>query len=134
MHTLYPGTDQRPLETNFAVFSSIEGSAAATSSCYAPCQHPAPCRYNTEHSVLQAVSITYQSKVFERSSGLDVRQGSFKISELQVDLLLGSLSILDSLNLESLDGLQLASNVILGGLEGVEALLDLVDNGLVLED
>lgn len=32
-HTLYPGTIQRPLETSSLVFSSIDFSAAATSSC-----------------------------------------------------------------------------------------------------
>ena len=39
-----------------------------------------------------------------------------------------------SLVLDSLDGLDLGLDVVGGGLEGLEGLLDLVNDGLVLED
>lgn len=76
---------------------------------------------------------TYHSEVLERPSLLNVLQGRSKILELEVDGLLGSLGILDSLSLEGVDGLDLAVDVVGEGLEVLEALLDLVDNGLVLE-
>jgi len=65
---------------------------------------------------------------------LDVEERLLEILELEVDLLLGCLGVLDGLDLENLDGLELAGHVIGGGLEGSEALLDLVNDRLVLED
>ena len=76
----------------------------------------------------------YHSELLEWSRVLDVLQGLLQVLQLKVNLALGSLSILDSLNLEGRDGLQLAVEVVGGGLEGIEALLDLVDDSLVLED
>lgn len=76
---------------------------------------------------------TYDSEVLERTGGLDVLEGGSEVLELEVDSLLGGLGVLDSLNLESLDSLELAADVVGGGLEGLEALLDLVDDGGVLE-
>ena len=64
---------------------------------------------------------------------LNVGEGLLEILQLQADLLLGGLGVLDGLDLESLDGLDLAVDVVGGGLEGGEALLDLVDDGLVFE-
>lgn len=77
---------------------------------------------------------TYDSEVLEGSGGLNVLQGSGKVLELQVDGLLGSLGVLDGLGLEGIDGLQLARDIVGDGLEGSESLLDLLDDGLVLED
>lgn len=48
--------------------------------------------------------------------------------------MLGSLGVLDGLNLEGLNGLELTAHIVGGGLERSEALLDLVNDGLVLED
>jgi hypothetical protein len=64
---------------------------------------------------------------------LNVGEGLLKVLQLQADLLLGGLGILDGLDLEGLDGLDLAGDVVGRGLEGGEALLDLGDDGLVLE-
>ena len=72
-------------------------------------------------------------EVLEGAGRLDVGERLLQVLELQVDLVLGGLGVLDGLDLEDLDGLQLAGEVVGGGLEGVEALLDLVDDGLVLE-
>lgn len=77
--------------------------------------------------------ITYHSELLKRPSSLDILERSLEILQLEVDLLLGALGILDGLDLESLDSLELARDVVLGGLEGGEALLDFVDDGLVLE-
>ena len=74
------------------------------------------------------------SEVRERPGVLDVLQGLLEIAELLVDNGLGLLGALDGLGLESLDGLDLPVYVVGLGLEGVELLLDVVDDGLVLED
>ncbi|KAI6753107.1 hypothetical protein HG531_005276 [Fusarium graminearum] len=73
-------------------------------------------------------------EVLEWSGLLDVLQGSGEVLELEVDGLLGGLGVLDGLSLEGIDGLQLSADIVGNGLEGVESLLDLVDDGLVLED
>lgn len=77
---------------------------------------------------------TYDSEILEGAGGLDVGQGLLEVLELKVDLVLGGLGVLDGLDLEGLNGLDLAGDVVGGGLECGEALLDLVDHGLVLED
>lgn len=79
-------------------------------------------------------SVTYHCELLERPGSLDVLQGSLEVLELQVDLLLGGLGVLDSLDLEGVDGLELAVQVVRRGLELLEALLDLIDDGSVLED
>lgn len=76
---------------------------------------------------------TYHSELVKRPGGLDVLQRGLEVLELEVDLLLGRLGVLDGFDFEGLDGLELTADVVLGGLEGCEALLDLVDDGLVLE-
>jgi hypothetical protein len=76
---------------------------------------------------------TYNSEVLERPGGLDVLEGGGEVLELEVDGLLGGLGVLDGLDLEGVDGLELAAHVVGGRLELAEALLDLVDDGLVLE-
>lgn len=73
------------------------------------------------------------SDLVEGSGGLDVLEGGLKVLELEVDLLLGGLGVLDGLDLEGVNGLDLALDVVGRGLELLEALLDLVDDGLVLE-
>lgn len=65
---------------------------------------------------------------------LDVLQCLLEIAELLVDDSLGLLGALDGLGLESLDGLDLPVYVVGLGLEGVELLLDVVDDSLVLQD
>ena len=77
---------------------------------------------------------TYHSEVLERPSALDVLQGSLEVLQLCVDLALGLLGALHSLRLESLDALDLALNVVLLHLEAAHLLLNVVDDGLVLED
>lgn len=77
---------------------------------------------------------TYHSEVLERPSALNVLQGSLEVLQLCVDLALGLLGALHSLRLESLDALDLALDVVLLHLEAAHLLLDVVDDGLVLED
>ena len=77
---------------------------------------------------------TYHRELVKRSRRLNIGQSLLQILELQIDLLLGSLGIVDGLDLKRINGLELATQVVRGGLEGDEALLDLVDDGLVLED
>lgn len=77
---------------------------------------------------------TYNGEVLEGSGLLDVLEGSGEVLELEVDGLLGGLGVLDSLGLEGVNGLDLSADVVGGGLESVESLLDLVDDGLVLQE
>jgi hypothetical protein len=72
-------------------------------------------------------------KVLKRSRLLNVLERLLQILQLQIDLVLGSLGVLDGLDFESVNGLELTAHVVGGGLEGGEALLDLVNDGLVLE-
>lgn len=76
---------------------------------------------------------TYHSELIEGPCRLDVGQRLLQVLQLEVDLLLGELGVLDGLGLKSRDGLELAGNIVCCGLEGLETLLDLVDDGLVLE-
>lgn len=79
-------------------------------------------------------TITYNSEVLEGTGGLNVLEGLLETAELGLNLALGLLSALDGLGLESVDGLQLAADIVGGGLEVLEVVLDLVDDGLVLQD
>jgi len=76
---------------------------------------------------------TYHSEVLERPGGLDVLQRLLQAVQLLVDLALGLLGVLDGLSLKRLDGLELAVQVVRRRLEVLEGVLDLVDDGLVLE-
>lgn len=77
---------------------------------------------------------TYNSEFIEGTGGLDVLKGLLEVAEFSLNLALGLLSALDSLGLEGINGLQLAGNIVGGGLEVLELVLDLVDDGLVLQD
>lgn len=77
---------------------------------------------------------TYHSELVEGTSGLNVLQGLRQATELSLDLALGLLGVLHSLGLESVNGLQLAVDVVGGGLEVLEVVLELVDDSLVLQD
>jgi hypothetical protein len=83
---------------------------------------------------VSGIAKTYHSEVLEWSGLLDVLQGLCKVLQLQVDSALGLNSILDSLGLESLDGLDLATEIVGSWLEGLVVVLDLVDNSLVLKN
>lgn len=76
---------------------------------------------------------TYNRELLKAPCLLNVLQSLGQILQFQVDLLLGSLGVLDSLGLKGLDSLELAVEVVCGGLEGIESLLDLVNDSLVLE-
>jgi hypothetical protein len=86
------------------------------------------------HHICKGIAATYNCELFEWPRCLDVLQGGLKVLEFEVDLLLGGLGVLDGLDFKSLNGLELARNVVLGRLERAEPLLDLVNDGLVLED
>ena len=77
---------------------------------------------------------THHSEVLEGPGSLNVLKSLLEVLELSVDLGLGLLGALDSLGLVGLDGLDLAVDVVLLDLEGVELLLDVVDDGGVLQD
>jgi len=77
---------------------------------------------------------THDGQVLEWSGLLDVLQCLLQVLELTVDLNLGLLGSLDGLGLESLNGLDLARDVVLLGLESRELLLDVVDDGGVLQE
>lgn len=77
---------------------------------------------------------TYHSQVVEWPSLLNVLQCLLQILQLGIDNCLGLLRSLDSLALKGLDGLELPLQVVRGRLERAELLLDVVDDGLVLQD
>lgn len=74
------------------------------------------------------------SELLEAPGLLNVRKGSVQVLELNLHTGLGGLGVLDGLGLELVDGLELLGDVLLDGLEGLEAGLNLVDDGLVLQD
>lgn len=92
---------------------------------------PAECENPINHP---RVRDTYDSEVLEWSGLLDVLEGGGEVLELEVNGLLGGLGVLDGLGLEGVNGLQLSADIVADGSEGLESLLDLVDDGLVLED
>lgn len=92
----------------------------------------APC--SQDASACPEPAYTYHSEVLERPGGLNVLEGLLKVLQLSVDLALGLLGALEGLGLVGLDGLDLAADVVLLDLEGVDLLLDVVDDGGVLQD
>lgn len=56
-----------------------------------------------------------------------------QVHQLGLNATLGLLSRLDSLSLKGIDSLELTGNIVGGRLEGLEVVLDLVNDGLVLE-
>ena len=83
--------------------------------------------------ISQQVS-TYDSEVLEGTGSLDVLQSLLQVHQLGVNLALSLLSVGNGLGLEGVNGLKLAGNVVGGRLEVLEVVLDLVDDGLVLQD
>ena len=77
---------------------------------------------------------THHSEVLKGPSSLDVLEGLVEVLQLSIDLGLGLLSALEGLGLVCFDGLDLAADVVLLDLEAVELLLDVVDDGGVLQD
>ena len=79
------------------------------------------------------MSNTHHSEVLKRSRGLNVLESLLQVLQLLINLALGLLGSLDGLRLESLNRLDLPVDVVLLWLESVELLLEVVDDGLVLE-
>jgi hypothetical protein len=77
---------------------------------------------------------TYHSEILEWSRLLNILQRLLQILQLQINTSLRLLSILQGLRLKSFNRLNLSSNIVCRGLERIEMLLDLVDDGLVLQD
>lgn len=77
---------------------------------------------------------THHSEVGKRPGVLNVLERLLEIAELLVDNGLGLLGALQGLCLEGLNGLDLPAHIVRLRFEGVELLLDVVDDGLVLED
>lgn len=80
------------------------------------------------------IIITYHSEILKRPSSLNVLKGLVEVNQLSLNLTPGLLSGLNSLSLKGIDSLNLAANIVRSGLEGLERALDLVDDGLVLQD
>lgn len=72
-------------------------------------------------------------RLLPRPRPLDIAQRLLQTPQLHLDLLLGLLRIPHRHLLELLDRRQLLVDVVGDGLEGLEVGLDLVDDGLVLE-
>lgn len=77
---------------------------------------------------------TYDSELVKWPGSLNVLQSLLQATQLSLNLALGLLSGLDSLSLKGVNSLQLTANVVGSRLEALEVVLDLVDDGLVLED
>ena len=82
----------------------------------------------------QVCSDTYHSEILKRPGRLNVLQRCLQITDLRIDSALGLLRALHSLCLESLDGLDLPAHIVLLDLEAVDLLLNIVDDGGVLEE
>lgn len=77
---------------------------------------------------------TYHSEILKGSGGFDVLQCGGQILQLQINTALGFLRVLHGLGLKGLNGLDLPGNIVGRGLEGAEVLLDLINDGLVLQE
>lgn len=89
------------------------------------------------HIILPAslsVDKTYHREVLKRPSRLDILQRLLQVPKLSLNLALSLLCVLDSLRLKGLNRLQLTVQIVSGGLERFEVVLDLVDDRLVLQD
>jgi hypothetical protein len=78
--------------------------------------------------------VTHHSQVSKRPGLLDVLQSLLQIAQFLVYDALGLLCALESLCLKCLNRLDLPAHIVCLGLESAELLLDVVDDGLVLED
>lgn len=81
----------------------------------------------------QSSTSTYHSQILKRPRLLNIPQRLVQILQLLIDYTLRLLSALDSLRLKRLDRLQLPGHIVRSRLEGLELLLDGVDDGAVLE-
>lgn len=79
-------------------------------------------------------SNTYDSEIFKRPRLLNVLQRLLQIPQLLINHTLRLLCRLNSLSLEALNSLDLPVHIVRLGLESLELLLDVIDDGLVLED
>jgi len=77
---------------------------------------------------------TYHSELIKRPRLLNILQCCLQILQLQINTSLGRLGILHSLCLKSLNRLNLSPNIVCRRLERIEMLLNLVNNGLVLQN
>jgi hypothetical protein len=90
--------------------------------------------YLKESPGIPIPAYTHHSEVLEGPGSLDVLEGLVEVLQLSIDLGLGLLSALQGGSLVCLDGLDLAADVVLLDLEAGELLLNVVDDGGVLED
>lgn len=123
-------TERVPLKMNISGSSRIKGCSSVDQS--SPQTFPSYSFHSTLSNPLHPY--TYHSQVLEWPGLLNVLQGLLQVRKLRVNLALGGQGILDSLGLESLDGLQLLGEIDRDGLEGLVGPLNLINDGLVLED
>lgn len=76
---------------------------------------------------------TYDGEFIKRPGSLNILQSLLQVHQLSLNATLGLLSRLDSLSLKGVDSLDLTRNIVSGRLEGLEVILNLVNDGLVLE-
>lgn len=76
---------------------------------------------------------TYDGELVKRPGSLNILQSLLQIHQLRLNATLGFLGRLDSLSLKGIDSLELACDIVGRRLEGLEVVLDLVNDGLVLE-
>lgn len=94
-------------------------------------QHP----YVSNRPILAPLkSHTYHSELLEWPGLFNVLQCLLKILQFLVYNTLGLLGILDGLSLKGLDCFDLPADIVGYGLEGLETVLDFINDGLVLQD
>ncbi len=86
-----------------------------------------------EKEVFKKKKKTHHREVLKRPRLVNVLERALEVLQLEVHLALGLLGVLHRLRLKRLDGAQLPRHVVRGRLERLEPLLNLADDGLVLQ-
>lgn len=101
-----------------------------------PRRHPPPLLHQPRHILINLRRSRHNlihRRLLPRPGALNITQRLLQTPQLDLHLRLGLLGIAHGHLLELLDRTQLLSDVVRDGFEGLEGALDLVDDGLVLE-
>jgi hypothetical protein len=127
------------MKWNLPCSPGVHASGASTRAARCAGQYPVAQR---QHHPIVLISplpsqqddmYTYHSQILKRSRLLNIPECLLQIFELLVNHTLGLLSTLDGLHFERLNRLNLAAHIVRRRLEGLELLLNIVNDGRVLQ-